>query len=154
MMMVHAQITLKRGTARLRPWQERPTWIFLKWLNYSRQNNLIWKPAFSRQGPSRKRKDGRIKKIEEIIFLDTQYLHWLTYKYWHTIEGVDEKGTRYTPLQMTWASPLSEVYTTDKVSYVCKILFERGGNYTSFTASHVFRDRMVSETVWFPKKSK
>ena len=34
------------------------------------------------------------------------------------MEGVDENGTKYTPLQMTWASPLSEVYTTDKVSYV------------------------------------
>jgi len=44
---VRAQITLKGGTAELRPWQERPTWTFLKWSNYSRQNNLIWKPAFS-----------------------------------------------------------------------------------------------------------
>ena len=42
---------------------------------------------------------------------------------------------------MTLASPLPEVYTTHKVSYVN----ERGGNCTSFTGSHVFRDRMVSE---------
>ena len=55
-----------------------------EWWNYSGQNNLIWKPAFSslvrrnsEKGPSRKRKEERIKKTEDKFEYLSAVSRWL-----------------------------------------------------------------------------